>query len=250
MVKVSVKTIRFTGIVSVILLLITYAITVNIEVGFVRINSIWMSNNFALTACGGAFASMLVVLVCEIQKYFCVKRQTEDDLFRHMGLLWSYVAAMKKNINFCLSNPEQRITYGFLEGSCASIEHESNCSQEIEYYTMIHSKGLYEKQLVFKGFLSRYTVNIQNVHAHVSIAMNQDQIDNLQAYGVEKPITALSTRTNVALKESLCKIDSYLDVIDRQLVLLDETCKKRYQWELRREAILKDMPSIIMNVEQ
>lgn len=168
-----------------------------------------MSNNFALTVCGGAFASMLVVLVCEIQKYFCVKRQTEDDLFRHMGLLWSYAAAMKKNINFCLSNPEQRITYGFLEGSCANIEHESNCSQEIEYYTMIHSKGLYEKQLVFKGFLSRCTVDIQNVHAHVSIAMNQDQIENLQVYGVEKPITASSTRTNVALKESLCKIDSY-----------------------------------------
>lgn len=80
--------------------------------------------------------------------------------------------------------------------------------------------------------------------------MNQDRIENLQVYGVEKSITASSTRTNVALKESLCKIDSYLDVIDRQLVLLDETCKKRYQWELRREAILKGMPGIVMNVEQ
>ena len=64
--RIQIKVIRFVAIMSVILAAITYLISLNIEVGFIKLNAPWISNNFALTVFGGAFASMLVVLVCEL----------------------------------------------------------------------------------------------------------------------------------------------------------------------------------------
>ena len=82
--KTQIKVIRFVAIMSIVLAAITYLITVNIEVGFINLNTQWLSNNFLLTVCGGAFASMLVVLLCEIQKYFEIKKSTEAIIFKHV----------------------------------------------------------------------------------------------------------------------------------------------------------------------
>ena len=62
--KLQIKTIRFVYIMSFVLAIITYAVTLNVEVGYINLGSPWISNNFVLTVCGGAFASMLVVLAC------------------------------------------------------------------------------------------------------------------------------------------------------------------------------------------
>ena len=40
------KTILFTSVASIILLIITYLITVNIETGAISVDSPWISNNF------------------------------------------------------------------------------------------------------------------------------------------------------------------------------------------------------------
>ena len=47
------KTIFFTACASVVLLVLTYLVTVNIEAGFITINSIWLSNIFFLAFFGG-----------------------------------------------------------------------------------------------------------------------------------------------------------------------------------------------------
>ena len=65
----SIKVIKFTSILSTIFLIITYLITVNIESNFISLNTIWISNNFLLTVFCGVFASTLVVMFCEINKY-------------------------------------------------------------------------------------------------------------------------------------------------------------------------------------
>ena len=79
--RTSIKVIKFTSILSFIFLVITYLITINIDGGFVKLNTIWISNNFLLTGFGGMFASTLVVLLCEINKYLIDKKNTENQLF-------------------------------------------------------------------------------------------------------------------------------------------------------------------------
>ena len=81
------KTIQFTGVASIVLIVATYLITVNIENQLLSINSPWISNNFLLTIIGGAFASMLVVLACEIKKFCTMKASTEAFLFYHKEMI-------------------------------------------------------------------------------------------------------------------------------------------------------------------
>ena len=68
----SIKVIHFTKTMSILLGIITYIISLNISYGWFDIK--WISNSFLLTIIGGAFASMLVVLICEIQKYYFTKK--------------------------------------------------------------------------------------------------------------------------------------------------------------------------------
>ena len=79
--RATIAIIKFCIRFAVILALITWLITVNIETGFIKLGSIWISNNFLLTVVGGSFASMLVVLICEVQKYIYTKNQNEQSMF-------------------------------------------------------------------------------------------------------------------------------------------------------------------------
>lgn len=77
----NIKTIKFTAALSAIFAILTYIITLNMELAFFVPNWSWMSNNFALTVCGGIFASTLVVMLCEVQKYLSNKSSCEQYLF-------------------------------------------------------------------------------------------------------------------------------------------------------------------------
>ena len=47
--RIQIKVIRFVAFMSVILSAITYLVSLNIEVGFLKLNAPWISNNFVLT---------------------------------------------------------------------------------------------------------------------------------------------------------------------------------------------------------
>lgn len=92
----SIKVIKFTSILSIIFLVITYLITVNIESRFISLNTIWISNNFLLTVFGGVFASTLVVLFCEINKYLIDKKRIiNDDCNNRYN--WNKIREMTQN---------------------------------------------------------------------------------------------------------------------------------------------------------
>lgn len=66
--RTQIKVIRFAAINSAIFAVFTYLITLNMEIGFLNLDTSWLSKNFALTICGGVFVSLLVMLICEVQK--------------------------------------------------------------------------------------------------------------------------------------------------------------------------------------
>ena len=65
--------------------------------------------DFLLTIFGGVFASMLVVMVCEIHKYLLNKKQTEDELFSHMTIAYANAMVMKNAMNEVLNNPTKTV---------------------------------------------------------------------------------------------------------------------------------------------
>ncbi len=95
----SVKVIKFTTVMSILFLVLTYLTAVNIETHMVGFNTVWLSNNFALTVFGGVFASMLVVLICEFQKYITTKASVEEYIFYQGLYLYCALYLMKQNIS-------------------------------------------------------------------------------------------------------------------------------------------------------
>ena len=55
---------------------------------FVVADTKWLSNEFLFAIAGGAFASLVIVLVCEIIKYKQIKFATEATLFSNLANLY------------------------------------------------------------------------------------------------------------------------------------------------------------------
>jgi len=120
----SIKVIKFTSILSIIFLVITYLITVNIESRFISLNAIWISNNFLLTVFGGVFASTLVVLFCEINKYLIDKKNTENQLFFQTLYLYQSLFLMQHNILDFHSRPDTQIPENVFDNTTQMIKSQ------------------------------------------------------------------------------------------------------------------------------
>ena len=128
--RTSVKVIRFTLIASLILALATYGISLIMAYGWFDIP--WLSNNFLLAIFGGAFASMLVVLVCEIQKYILIKRETENQIFYYAGLICGNLLLMHLGVKKRLDNKTDAID-DYYTKSVPDINAAINVLKNIDY---------------------------------------------------------------------------------------------------------------------
>ena len=96
----NIETIKFTGTFSILFVVITYIVALNMEIGFFQPNWSWMSNNFALAVCSGAFASFLVVLLCELQKYRNNKLICENYMFSQAVYFLSKIISKRFHQNY------------------------------------------------------------------------------------------------------------------------------------------------------
>lgn len=89
----NVKTIKLTIWSSMLLATVTYFISVKGILGASDLK--WLPDTFLLAVFGGAFASMLVVMICEISKYFENRESTETFLFSHLYYLYGQLRVIQ-----------------------------------------------------------------------------------------------------------------------------------------------------------
>ena len=122
----NIETIKFTAVISAIFAFLSYFITLNMELAFFAPQWSWISNNFALTVCGGVFTSTLVVLFCEVQKYLSNKADCEQYLFYQTMYLYSLIFQMQKNIEEYIENKEESVPEGLLEKPAQMAQSQVN----------------------------------------------------------------------------------------------------------------------------
>lgn len=93
---------------SVFTLLLTYFASVNFFCDDVNVS--WLPNDFLVAIFGGVFASALVVMLCEIQKYEMSKSSAEYALYCNATILFSQVVTMRSILNRCFKYPEEKLT--------------------------------------------------------------------------------------------------------------------------------------------
>ncbi len=242
----SIKVIKWCSFISIAFLILTYAVTVNSEGHYISVNSVWISNSFLITLFGGVFASMLVVVLCEIQKYLSTKASTEEYLFYQSLYLFQALMQMKTIIGDYLNHNEWPIPENLFDESIRMVQSEINALQITDYATFKHG----EKTLMVEHGRFR-VVTLPKIQpllqggTRLRLAINETDIEYLEnqlatySYsGTRKQITSNSPRVAQMLKNELDTISSAIGLVDKYISMLNNHCKNRYKWNEVKESLV------------
>ena len=235
--KSNIKTIKFLTILSVVLLLVTYSISLNDENRWIILNTPWLSNSFAFAIAGGTFASSLVVLACELQKYQSIKRQTEDYIFRQLFSLYVQVTIIHYNTKRQLNDISSPVPSNLTDEIANKGKMCLTSLTSINYFTFC-KHNVIKKQLVqYRGKSgTRIRLFLQN-SVFLKMAINEDKIALLKQ-GRDVSITSDMPKTHQTLKKIFDDSSVVLTFIEKSLDIINKECKKRYHWsELKRDVI-------------
>lgn len=233
----SVKVIKFTMFMSILFLVLTYLTTVNIEAHILQINTIWLSNNLVLTIFGGAFSSMIVVLICEVQKYITAKASVEEYIFYQGFYLYQALFLMQKNISDYQKNREASVPDNLLDETTRMIQSEIFALQSTDYAPFSQKNLL---MAAHQKFCKETAVDMQLITKGciaVKIAVNKVKINYLEQSISDKIVTSIDEPLQTVLSIQVGRVSSVLKEVDKYLNDIDKYCNFRFGWEKQREQL-------------
>lgn len=234
----NIETIKFTGTFSILFVVITYIVALNMEIGFFQPNWSWMSNNFALAVCSGAFASFLVVLLCELQKYRNNKLTCENYMFSQAVYLYIALFSIRSTIRELTQDNNFIVPEGCLDDSSHVALSEISALQSTDYILFnpknqlvkTHQKFCMEQSPSLRSAIESYSI-------YLKLAVNIVQRDNIEKQGYPGNATA----SNPTVAKTLCRIDTevskVLDETSEYLAVIEQSTKGRYNWTVTKEKI-------------
>lgn len=226
----SIKIIKYLTILCLVFIGLTYAIFLNMEVGYVILNSEWISNNLLFSIFSGAFASGLVVLLSEIRQYLINKKNIQDILFSQFATLYGQLLIMQNNMKRSLEYRDEIITNTLLEQSSSisrmCIENISN----VDYTTFCPQKKI---QKMIQDFRLKYKpefISYLNNCGYLKVAIVEDQMFNVKTLGHQGTITSKSLNTGKTIIKLQKGIQPLLIIINQCLEILDNSVSNRYNW--------------------
>ena len=205
----------------------------------------WLPDSFLLAVFGGAFASMLVVLICEISKYWQNRKSTEDYLFFHLYYLYGQLQIISKNIDYLLSLEEKDIPKGALNQLISNTEAEMNAIYYIDFAPVftddlvLKEKQYYNIEVfpVIQSFLQSCRMfEIAAIKDQISI--NEVRIGQLTNKTVNRRFDNKARVLN-RLKQLIRDPIVYIDGLESRI---DKHCNGRYGWDKLRDAFLEGLP--------
>lgn len=241
----SIKVIKFTSILSFIFLVITYLITINIDGGFVKLNTIWISNNFLLTGFGGMFASTLVVLLCEINKYLIDKKNTENQLFFQTVYLYQALFIMQHNILDFQLHPNTQIPNNVFDNTAQMVKSQVCYLQGVDYSCLTRGNVIERKLISFKKDTSLKFTSIENGMTLIRRAILEERINNRQCNKIDPDyITVSNVKVAKVLSDQARNLIPVIEEVSDFLRIIDDNCNNRYDWDKICEMTQKSYVSL------
>lgn len=197
----------------------------------------WLSNNFLITLFGGMFASMLVVGLCEVQKYLSAKSYTEQYIFFQGMYLYQALEQMRVIVTDYLEHQELQITENLFDESIRMIQSEIYTLQNTDYATFKQKQDslMYEHGR-FRVDTLRKMIPILQSGIKLKIAINKEQQANLkkqiemQQCGQGIIITSKCGRVRHVLNAEAERLFEATNQVDLYLSV-DGYCRNRFKWK-------------------
>lgn len=225
----SVRVIKLLMLLSVFSLILTYAVSINSELGLLCLKSPYISNNFAISICGGIFASVIVMLVCEIRKYVDLKKNVRDIMYNQFYFMYGQLRMIYDNINFYLDTPAEIVPPNLL---CCSMDNLKRCINNLnnlDYILLCRKDKISNVMENFKSngqqFLNEYLTDCLNFE----IALKTDAIVNLENKN-SSLATSTSPKTKAVLQILNVSLKPIMDYIDNCLQNIDYQCRYKCGW--------------------
>lgn len=244
----NIKTITFTALLSVIFAILTYVITLNMELAFFAPNWPWMSNNFALTVCGGIFASTLVVMFCEIQKYFSNKSSCENYLFYQTMYLYLALFVIQKTTKEFIEAPTEVVSENLLESNTQMAQRQLNAIQGVDYTTFLSKNKIMAAHHIFCSEAIPKIKSFLSADNYLKRAILTVQIANVEQFDFRKPVTSADSLIFQVLTTINEKSSPLLDDVSKYLQTIDQACNYRFGWEAQKQKIHEGYTSIFASV--
>ena len=208
------KTIILTSILSLVFVLLTYLITLSTAYKWLQIK--WLNNDFLLTVFGGTFASMLVVLICELQKYFINKKDAENKMYFFVIEMLARCIANKNTLLKIRDNAESIIPKNLLTAFQNRMSNLISLYCSIDYSTFLRKNPIARERPVFNKFVLQDMQTLSFECAYLDIAVNTESI---------KTNGSVVTNKNMVIQQLLNifinKLDNCIDKISSFLRAID-----------------------------
>lgn len=232
----SVNTIKRLIRVLIGVLIVTYLISLNMENHFVTFNTKWISNDFLFAIAGGVFASLVVVLFCEIIKYHQLKLATENALLVYLGNLYGQFLIIRSSCKRVL-NSKIFVSDNLIQSTCDNATIVVDSINGIDY-TLICNTNNKVRDLLNQFKTDKYLV-IKNVlinFVYLKVAVWEDG-KVLISQGKQNLVTSDCSNTNKVLNKVISQSTTILTYLDQVITQIDNELGNKYQWQSRKQAL-------------
>ncbi len=202
---------------------------------FILLNTKWISNNFLFSIAGGAFASLVIVLVCEIIKYHQHKQIAENILLINLENLYGQFLIIRGNCKRAL-NSLDNIADNLIQPTCENARVIINHINGIDYLPFCSNSKIKElldqfntdKQLAIKSVLSSFIF--------LSIAICEDKMVLLQKK-MPEIVSSGCPNTNKALHKVIAQTSTILNYLDQIISQIDKELRNRHHWQILKQTL-------------
>jgi len=235
--KTSITTIKYIMLLSVVFLLLTYSISLNEENKWFVLNTPLLSNNFVFAIAGGTFASLVVILACEIQNYYLLKHQTEDYLFSQLFALYTQITIIHYNVKRQINDNSTQVPQNLIDEIANRGLLCLNNLTSIDYITFGKSNAIKDVLDQFRAKNSMHIRSFLQNTVFLKIAINEDKLAMLN-HGRDELVISSSPMTNLVLKKIYNDSSVVLTTVEDVLMSIDLEYKNRYHWsDVKRNVI-------------
>ena len=227
--SVSVNTIKRLLAILIVVLAITYFISLNMESHYIILNTKWLSNDFLFAIVGGTFASLVVVLVCEIIKYRQIKIATEGALFSYLANLYGQFLIIKGN---CIRSLKSHniVSDNLIQSTCDNSMMLADYINGTDYAPYCKNNKI--KYILDQFKKEKYSAlkNVLISCANLRIAIREDSIILLQQ-GKRDIVTSDCPNAQGTLNKIKSQTATILTYLDQIISQIDNELQNKYNWQ-------------------
>ena len=233
--SISVNTIKRLLAILIGVLAITYLISLNMENHYIVSNTKWLSNEFLFAIAGGTFASLVVVLVCEIIKYRQLKHATEDALLVYLGSLYGQFLIIRSNCKRVM-NSKVFVSDNLIQSTCDNATIVADSINGIDYTLICNTNKVGDLLNQFKTVKYLTIKNVLINFSYLKMAIWEDG-KVLISQGKQNLVTSDCSNTNKVLNKVISQSTTILTYLDQVITQIDNELENKYQWQNRKQAL-------------